>query len=112
MCVAIPTAQNIVQIYEKRIIISNFAIEKMNKLSAQYNLGEHEPNIQVYNVDLRGDRTLTLRYYANNRIPLADSAQEVMKHLHHIWKFDVVLEQENPDGQVLPIATTKKTASV
>jgi spore cortex formation protein SpoVR/YcgB (stage V sporulation) len=53
-----------------------------------------------------------LRYYANNRIPLADSAQEVMKHLHHIWKFDVVLEQENPDGQVLPIATTKKTASV
>jgi spore cortex formation protein SpoVR/YcgB (stage V sporulation) len=83
-----------------------------HKLSAQYNLGEHEPNIQVYNVDLRGDRTLTLRYYANNRIPLADSAQEVMKHLHHIWKFDVVLEQENPDGQVLPIATTKKTASV
>lgn len=35
------------------------------KLSAQYNLGEHEPNIQVYNVDLRGDRTLTLRYYAH-----------------------------------------------
>ena len=83
-----------------------------HKLSAQYNLGEHEPNIQVYNVDLRGDRTLNLRYYANNRIPLADSAQEVMKHLHHIWKFDVVLEQENPDGQVLQIATTKKTAHV
>jgi stage V sporulation protein R len=31
-------------------------------LSANYNLGNLEPNIQVYNVNVRGDRTLTLRH--------------------------------------------------
>ena len=31
-------------------------------LSAQYNLSNHAPNIQVYNVDVKGDRSLTLRY--------------------------------------------------
>jgi len=76
------------------------------KLSAQYNLGEHEPNIQVYNVDLRGDRTLTLRYYANRRVPLDKSMNDVMKHLHYLWKFDVVLEQEDPDGKLVQLAST------
>jgi hypothetical protein len=33
------------------------------KLADQYNLGSQEPNIQVWNVDLRGDRALTLRYF-------------------------------------------------
>ena len=31
-------------------------------LADQYNLGSREPNIQIYNVDLRGDRSLTLRH--------------------------------------------------
>lgn len=55
------------------------------KLSSQYNLSNNEPNIQVWNVDLRGDRSLTLRYIPHNRIPLADSHKEVIKHLHRIW---------------------------
>ncbi|HGO5291574.1 TPA: SpoVR family protein [Photobacterium damselae subsp. damselae] len=69
------------------------------KLSSQYNLSNNEPNIQVWNVDLRGDRSLTLRYIPHNRIPLADSHKEVIKHLHRIWGFDVILEQEEPDGR-------------
>jgi spore cortex formation protein SpoVR/YcgB (stage V sporulation) len=32
-------------------------------LADQYNLGSREPNIQIYNVNLRGDRSLTLRHY-------------------------------------------------
>ena len=44
--------------------------EIRNKLSAQYNLSNLEPNIQVWNVDLRGDRSLTLRYVPHNRVPL------------------------------------------
>lgn len=32
------------------------------KLAAQYNLSNLEPNIQVYSVDVRGDRSLTLQY--------------------------------------------------
>ena len=69
------------------------------KLSAQYNLSNLEPNIQVYNVDVRGDRSLTLRYVPQNGIPLADSKDEVMRHLHRLWKFDVKLEQIQEDGE-------------
>ncbi|WP_026959962.1 SpoVR family protein [Aliagarivorans taiwanensis] len=69
-------------------------------LSAQYNLSNIEPNIQVYNVALRGDRSLTLRYVPHQGIPLADSLDEVLKHLHRLWGFEVVLEQVNPSGKV------------
>ncbi|GGW74241.1 SpoVR family protein [Alteromonas halophila] len=81
------------------------------KLSAQYNLSNLEPNIQVYNVDVRGDRSLTLRYIPHNGIPLADSRQEVMRHLHRLWKFDVTLEQVSDDG-IDVIASCKRAAEI
>ena len=68
-------------------------------LSAQYNLSNHEPNIQVYDVHLRGDRSLTLRYVPNQGVPLAESKQEVLKHLHRLWGFNVKLEQEGKNGK-------------
>jgi len=47
----------------------------------------------VQEVDLRGDRSITLRHLQPDRIPLSeDDAKEVMKHLHHLWRFDVHLE--------------------
>jgi len=69
-------------------------------LSAQYNLSQIEPNIQVWNVDLRGDRALTLRYIPQNRAPLDKGRKEVLKHLHRLWGFDVILEQQNADGSI------------
>jgi spore cortex formation protein SpoVR/YcgB (stage V sporulation) len=39
-------------------------------LSEQYNLGNREPNIQVYDVDVYGDRSLTQRHYMHDRRPL------------------------------------------
>jgi spore cortex formation protein SpoVR/YcgB (stage V sporulation) len=78
--------------------------EIREKLSAQYNLSNLEPNIQVYHVDVRGDRSLTLRYIPHNNIPLADSKDEVMKHLHRLWGFDVKLEQVGKDGKASLIA--------
>ncbi|QPG04853.1 SpoVR family protein [Salinimonas marina] len=77
------------------------------KLSAQYNLSNLEPNIQVYNVDVRGDRSLTLRYIPQQGIPLADSRDKVMRHLHRLWKFDVRLEQEHEDGAIEVIAASQ-----
>ncbi|MDC8831634.1 SpoVR family protein [Alteromonas gilva] len=74
------------------------------KLSAQYNLSNLEPNIQVYNVDVRGDRSLTLRYVPQNGIPLADSKDEVMRHLHRLWKFDVKLEEVQDNGEIAVLA--------
>jgi spore cortex formation protein SpoVR/YcgB (stage V sporulation) len=67
-------------------------------LSNQYNLGNREPNIQVYNVNRRGDRSLTLRHYQHNRQPLSDSADEVLRHLARLWGFTVRMETEYEDG--------------
>jgi stage V sporulation protein R len=69
-------------------------------LSRQYDLGSREPNIQVWNVNLRGDRSLTLRHFQHNDRPLADSAQEVLKHVARLWGFGVQLESVNAAGEV------------
>jgi spore cortex formation protein SpoVR/YcgB (stage V sporulation) len=53
-----------------------------------------EPNIQVWNVNLRGDRSLTLRHFQHNDRPLHDSAQEVLKHVARLWGFGVHLESQ------------------
>lgn len=67
-------------------------------LSNQYNLSMNEPNIQVFNVDMRGDRSITLRHTQHNRRPLEEeNSTEVMRHLHRLWKFDVHLESYNGD---------------
>ncbi|KHO63584.1 SpoVR family protein [Pseudomonas flexibilis] len=67
------------------------------QLAAQYNLGNREPNVQVWDVDRRGDRSLTLRHIQHERKPLGDSTQEVLKHLHRLWGFDVHLETVRGD---------------
>jgi len=69
-------------------------------LAEQYNLGSREPNIQVYNVDLRGDRSLTLRHYRHNRRPLGDSIYEMLRHIRRLWGFDVRLESVEEEGRV------------
>ncbi len=61
-------------------------------LSDQYNLGFNEPNIQVWDVDLRGNRSLTLRHEQHGQRPLGASTETMMKHLYRLWKFDVHLE--------------------
>ena len=74
-------------------------------LSSQYNLSNNEPNIQVHNVMVNGDRSLTLRYIPSNGIPLAGSCQEVLKHLHRLWGFDVTLEQKEDNGEIKVLAS-------
>jgi spore cortex formation protein SpoVR/YcgB (stage V sporulation) len=69
-------------------------------LSDQYNLGSREPNIQVWNVDLRGDRSLTLRHFEYQRHPLDPSFETVMRHLAYLWGFTVRLESQKADGNV------------
>ena len=69
-------------------------------MSASYNLGNLEPNIQVYNVNVRGDRALTLRHDMHQGRPLErESAEEVVRHLQQLWGFDVILESV-ADGAV------------
>ncbi|MGE4349197.1 MAG: SpoVR family protein [Candidatus Berkiella sp.] len=71
-------------------------------LSEYYNIGNIEPDIQVYHVDRRGDRSLTLRYTQHNRRPLAEeTTQEVLKHLYSLWGFPVKLETLEENGKIL-----------
>ncbi len=71
-------------------------------LAAQYNLGNREPNVQIYSIDRRGDRSLTLRHQQHDRKPLGDSTDEVLKHLHRLWGFDIHLETLQGD-QVMKV---------
>ncbi|MDY6799183.1 MAG: SpoVR family protein [Pseudomonadota bacterium] len=68
------------------------------KLARQYNLSYREPNIQVWDVDVRGDRSLTLRHIAMDRVPLGPETQEVVRHVHRLWGFDVHLESVDDDN--------------
>ncbi|HZV54453.1 MAG TPA: SpoVR family protein [Rhodocyclaceae bacterium] len=74
--------------------------ELRQQLSEQYNLGNREPDLQVWDVDFRGDRTLTVRYTPRDRQPLADSVDSVLEHLASLWGFTVRLEEISPDGSV------------
>jgi stage V sporulation protein R len=69
-------------------------------LSHQYDLGSREPNIQVWNVNVRGDRALTLRHTQHNNRPLHDSADEVLKHVARLWGFAVQLESVDAQGKI------------
>jgi spore cortex formation protein SpoVR/YcgB (stage V sporulation) len=70
------------------------------QLSEQYDLGRNEPNIQVWNVDLHGDRSLTLRHFAYQRRGLDDNYDVVVDHIAELWGFAVKLERQNADGSV------------
>ena len=69
-------------------------------LASQYNLSKREPNIQIYNVNRHGDRSLTLRHIRQNRQSLDDSMEEVIKHLARLWGFTVRLETVDEEDNV------------
>jgi spore cortex formation protein SpoVR/YcgB (stage V sporulation) len=67
-------------------------------LADQYNLGNREPNIQAYQVDVFGDRSLTLRHYMHDRRPLGESTPELLRHVARLWGYTVRIESVDPDG--------------
>jgi stage V sporulation protein R len=70
------------------------------RLADQYNLGSQEPDIQVWNVDLRGDRSLTLRHYKYQDRPLAGSLGTILRHVAVLWGFPVRIEEVDASGEV------------
>ena len=70
-------------------------------LSHQYDLGSREPNIQVWNVNLRGDRSLTAAAHLRTTTrPLHETSQEVLKHAARLWGFGVQLDSVDSTGTV------------
>ncbi len=77
-------------------------------LAEQYNLGSREPNIQVWSVNVRGDRALTLRHSMHKRRPLEEAtAREVLRHVARLWGFDVRLESVDDDGALCQVFDVK-----
>lgn len=66
---------------------------------------------KVWNVDLRGDRSLTLRHLQDDDRPLHDSAAEVLKHAAQLWSFGVNLESVNSKGEVVASWTVPAPAA-
>lgn len=69
-------------------------------LAKQYDLSEIEPNIQVWSVNIEGDRSLTLKHNMKNDLRLSEDTPDVLKHLHLLWGFDVHLESYNNEKLV------------
>ncbi|HJW57488.1 MAG TPA: SpoVR family protein [Burkholderiaceae bacterium] len=77
------------------------------QLADQYNLGNREPNIQVWSVDSNGNRALTLRHTQFQRRPLNQQTEEVLKHVTRLWGFDVLLQTVDLQGEVLSTVESK-----
>jgi spore cortex formation protein SpoVR/YcgB (stage V sporulation) len=72
-------------------------------LSRHYDVARRDPQIQVVNVDLEGDRKLVLQHRVINGILLEeDDAQRVLQKLADLWGYEVVLyEIDDMDEDVL-----------
>jgi spore cortex formation protein SpoVR/YcgB (stage V sporulation) len=61
-------------------------------LARSYDLGAIEPDIQIVDVDLRGDRKLQLQHTMRDGVPLSErSRDEVLKHIRRLWGYEVGL---------------------
>lgn len=61
-------------------------------LARQYDLAYAEPDIQVSDADLRGDRVLKLVHTVRDGVHLAEAdKEEVLKHVKRLWGYEVTL---------------------
>ncbi|MFT0891840.1 SpoVR family protein [Pseudochelatococcus sp. G4_1912] len=72
-------------------------------LSRQYDIGWQQADIQVIDVDLDGDRQLTLQHSTVNNVLLYEKdVEQVLQNLAAIWGYRVVLREVEPStGKVL-----------
>ena len=71
-------------------------------LARQYDVAWTDPDIQVVDVDLAGDRRLVVHHAVANRMLLdAEDASRVLQHLADLWGYDVLLKEVDPAGDVL-----------
>ena len=72
------------------------------KLSRQYDVAWLDPDIEVADVDLAGDRRLILHHRAHNGVLLEEEeARQVLQHLADLWGYEVVLKELDPDSDAV-----------
>ena len=63
----------------------------------QYDVAWLDPDIEVADVDLEGDRRLIVHHKVLDRVLLArEDAQRVLQHMADLWGYDVVLKEVDP----------------
>lgn len=74
-------------------------------LSENYNRSSYIPDIQVYDVDVNGDRTLTLNYTSINDKRLnANDVDVVVDNIGLLWGFSVKLIEDGDDLNIITIS--------
>ncbi len=85
------------------------------ELARQYDVGFIDPNIEVIDVDLAGDRRLMLRHSVVKGALLAEAdARRVLQHLADLWSYDVSLVEVDAGDVVLKeyVVTPRMMAAV
>jgi stage V sporulation protein R len=73
-----------------------------SELARQYDVGYIDPNIEVVDVDLAGDRRLILHHSVVKGAQLNEiDAKRVLQHLADLWSYDVSLSEIDSTGTVL-----------
>lgn len=68
-------------------------------LARRYDVGLHDPNIQVVESNLDGDRTLVLRHEViGGRLLDREDATAVLQHVADLWGYPVALEEVDATG--------------
>ncbi len=74
------------------------------ELARQYDVGYIDPNIEVVDVDLAGDRRLMLRHVVVKGAQLNETdARRVLQHLADLWTYDVSLVEVDAKDTVLKV---------
>jgi spore cortex formation protein SpoVR/YcgB (stage V sporulation) len=71
-------------------------------LSRQHNLIYNDPDIQISNVDLLGNRTLNLKHtmYRDTNID-ERSAKKVLEFINYLWGYKVCMESVDSEGNLI-----------
>lgn len=73
-----------------------------NILSNQYDINEMIPNIQVYNFDIKGNRSLHLKHYQINKQILNEKTTiKTMGHIMHLWGYPIMLSSISKDDRLI-----------
>ncbi|KQV30419.1 SpoVR family protein [Rhizobium sp. Root1203] len=72
-------------------------------LARSYDVGARQPDIQVIDVDLLGDRQLRLKHIVKDGLRLEEASRDAtLMHLRHLWGYEVSLEGvDGENGAVL-----------
>lgn len=94
--------------YEVRAIHNEQGYMRLRQaLAAQYRLEYHTPSIVVARAGDDTERALLLQHRVEHgRLLEAETTESVLKYIKELWKFDVVLEEVDSEGNRLKIHRT------